>query len=147
MASGARPKVVIDTNVLFEGVTQQGGAPGYLIEAWLAELLDVRVSNALAYEYVDVLSRKLSEKRWKAVQPVVGVLLSKAQFVTVYFSWRPISPDPADDHIIDCAMNAGAAVITSNLKHFRTAQRSLGLEVFTPQAVVIRLANQQGTRR
>ena len=73
MASGARPKVVIDTNVLFEGITRQGGASGYLIEAWLAELLDVRVSNALAYEYADVLSRKLSEKRWKALQPVVRI--------------------------------------------------------------------------
>lgn len=141
MASSVRPKVVIDTNVLFEGLTQQGGASGYLIEAWLSDLLETRVSNALAYEYTDVLSRKLSENRWKALQPVVGTLLRKAQFVVVYFSWRPISPDQADDHVIDCAMNAGAAVITSNVRHFRNAQQSLGLEVLTPLELVIRLAN------
>lgn len=142
MVSSVRPKVVIDTNVLFEGLTQRDGASGYLIEAWLGDLLDTRVSNGLAYEYTDVLSRKLSENRWEALQPVVGTLLGKAQFVVVYFSWRPISPDQADDHVIDCAMNAGAAVVTSNVRHFRNAQRSLGLEVLTPLELVMRLANQ-----
>lgn len=139
MLSKFRHKVVIDTNVVFEGLTQQGGAAGYIIEAWLADLLDVRVSNALAYEYTDVLLRKLAAKRWHTVKPVLGILLSKVQFVTVYFSWRPISPDKADDHIVDCAMNAGAVVITSNLKHFRTAQAALGLEVLSPLALVLRL--------
>ena len=51
--------VVIDTNVVFEGLTKQGSAAGLVIDAWLAGLLQVHVSNALAYEYEDVLSRKL----------------------------------------------------------------------------------------
>lgn len=125
------PKIVIDTNVLFEGLTKKGGAAGLLIDAWVAELLDVYVSNALAYEYVDVLSRKCSQSRWEELKPVLGSLLSKAQFVPVYFSWRPSSPDPGDEHVIDCAMNAGAIVITSNLKDFQMAKRSLGLSVMT----------------
>ncbi|MBE9061097.1 putative toxin-antitoxin system toxin component, PIN family [cf. Phormidesmis sp. LEGE 11477] len=53
-------RVVIDTNVVFEGLTKRGGAAGLAIEAWLAGLLTVYVSTALAYEYVDVLSRKLA---------------------------------------------------------------------------------------
>lgn len=125
-------KIVVDTNVLFEGLTKQGGAAGYVIEAWLAGLLNVRVSTPLAYEYADVLSRKLSEKRWTEIKPVLGALLGKAQFVTIYYSWRPASPDKADEHIIDCAMNAGALVITNNLKDFQNAKKSLGLEVLTP---------------
>ncbi len=140
MPSAPHLPVVIDTNVLFEGITQQGGAAGLVIEAWLANLLAVHVSDALAYEYLDVLSRKLSEKRWRRLESVLGTLLSQAQFVTVYFTWRPISPDKADEHVIDCAMNAGAAVVTSNLKHFQKAKQSLGLEVLTPLDLVIRLA-------
>ena len=42
-------KVVIDTNVVFEGVTKQGGAAGLIIDSWLAGVVDVYVSNALAY--------------------------------------------------------------------------------------------------
>ena len=67
--------VVIDTNVVFEGLTKQGGAAGLVIDAWLAGLLEVCISNALAYEYEDVLSRKISKPRWQKLQPVLDKLL------------------------------------------------------------------------
>jgi predicted nucleic acid-binding protein len=75
-------RFVIDTNVVFEGLTKQGSACSIIIDAWLADLFQVYVSNALAYEYADVLSRKLSQERWQRIQPVLGTLLAKAQFVT-----------------------------------------------------------------
>lgn len=112
-----------------------------IIDAWLAGLLKVYVSNALAYEYADVLSRKLSEARWQSLQPVLGTLLAQAQFTKIYYSWRPISPDPADEHVIDCAMNASATVVTSNVRDFQTARESLGLGVMTPVEFVIQLAS------
>ena len=125
--------VVIDTNVVFEGLTTQGGACGLILDAWRSGLLNVYVSNALAYEYEDVLARKLSELRWNEVKPVLGHLLNDhVEFVTVHFTWRPISPDPGDDHVIDCAMNANASVITLNLRDFTRARQALGLSVMTP---------------
>lgn len=136
-------RAVIDTNVVFEGLTKRGGAAGFLIEAWLAELIDVRVSNALAYEYVSVLSRKLSEKRWWRIEPVLGTLLAQAEFVVINYSWRPISPDPQDDHVVDCAMNAGAVVITSNTRDFRTPEKQLGLPVLTPAEAVLVLVEKE----
>ena len=60
--------------------------------------------------------------------------------VPVYFSWRPMSPDPGDDHVIDCAMNAGVPVVTANVRDFRLAQQTLGLVVLTPVDFVTRLA-------
>ena len=141
MSFESLPRVVIDTNVIFEGLTKQGGACGFVIDAWLAGLLQVHVSNALAYEYADVLSRKLTQERWLRLKPVVGALLSQAQFVVIHYSWRPISLDPGDDHVIDCAMNAHATVVTSNIKDFKTAKKSLGLRVLTPTELVIQLTN------
>jgi len=132
-------RCVVDTNVLFEGVTQQGGAAGLLVDAWLAEALEICVSNALAYEYTEVLARKLSSYRWQQLKPVLGTLLDGARFVTIYYSWRPISPDPGDDHVIDCAMNAGAVVITSNLGDFQSAIASLSLQVLTPVEAILQL--------
>jgi len=81
---------------------------------------------------VDVLSRKLSKERWNKVKPVVGALLSQSTFVITYFSWRPISPDPGDEHVIDSAMNAGAVVITSNIRHYKLAEATLGLKLMKP---------------
>jgi predicted nucleic acid-binding protein len=136
-------RVVIDTNVVFEGLTKKGGAAGFIIDAWLAELFDVYLSNTLAIEYVDVLSRKLSNDRWLRLQPILGTLLNQAQFIPIYFSWRPISPDVGDDLVIDCGMNANAIVVTSNVRDFRQAQQSLGLQVMTPTELVIKLVNQR----
>ncbi|WNN89304.1 PIN domain-containing protein [Gloeocapsopsis dulcis] len=62
-------RVVIDTNVVFEGLTKQGSAAGFVIDAWLAGLIQVHVSNALAHEYEDVLSRKLSDACWQELKP------------------------------------------------------------------------------
>lgn len=133
-------RAVIDTNVMFEGLTHKGGAPGLIVDAWLAELFRPCVSNALAYEYADVLSRKLSSRRWQDIKPTLGTLLMKAEFTVVYFMWRPSSPDPADEHLIDCAMNAGAILVTSNIKDFKTAQSSLGLNVMNPVDFIVQLA-------
>lgn len=131
--------VVIDTNVLFTGLTKQGGAEGFIIEAWLEGLLTVNVSNSLAYEYVDVLSRKLSPQRWLKLKPLLGILLTKVQFTLIYYSWRPTSPDPGDDLVIDCAMNANAIVVTSNIKDFERAKTALGLSIMTPKELIIKL--------
>ena len=134
-------RIVVDANVVFEGLTKQGGASGLIVDAWLARLMVVCVSNALAYEYDDVLSRKLSEARWSKLQSVLGQLLSVTQYTNIYFSWRPTSPDPGDDLVIDCAMNAGAIVVTSNIRDFQSAKESLGLRVMTPVQFLSRLAS------
>ncbi|WP_017326795.1 putative toxin-antitoxin system toxin component, PIN family [Synechococcus sp. PCC 7336] len=136
--------VVIDTNVVFEGLTKRGGTAGLIVEAWLAGLLNVYVSTALAYEYTDVLSRKLSAARWQKLRPVLGTLLDCAQFVAIYYSWRPTSPDAGDDLVVDCAMNSDATVITSNLRDFQSAKESLGVEVMSPVQLVMKLASVEG---
>lgn len=134
-------RAVIDTNVIFEGLTKQGGSAGVIIEAWLGDLFQAYVTNALAYEYTDVLARKLSPERWQEVRPVLGTLLGKADFVDIYYSWRPVSPDPGDDHVIDCAMNSAAVVVTANIRDFRLAQESLGVRVLSPLEFVIELGD------
>lgn len=134
-------RVVLDTNVVFEGLTKQGSASGLIIDAWISGFLEICVSNALAYEYQDVLSRKLSEPRWQKIQPILGSMLSQIKFIVIYYSWRPTSPDPGDDLVIDCAMNAAATVITSNIRDFERAREVLGLQVMTPVDLVKKLAS------
>jgi hypothetical protein len=66
-------------------------------------------------------------------------MLAHVEFVSIYFSWQPTSPDPGDDLVIDCAMKAGAPVVTTNVRDFRLAQESLGLAVMTPVEFVVML--------
>ncbi len=138
----ARLRAVVDTNVVFEGLTKRGGACGLIVEAWLAGLFTPCVANALAYEYADVLSHKLSHQKWQSVQPVLAVMLAKAEYVPVRYSWRPTSPDPGDDHVIDCAMNAISVVVTSNIADYQLAVSHLGLTVLTPVQFVTMLGKE-----
>ena len=41
MSQSSLLSVVIDTNVVFEGLTKKGGSAGLIIDGWLAELFDV----------------------------------------------------------------------------------------------------------
>lgn len=137
-------RVVVDTNVIFEGLTRKGGACGLVVDAWRAGLFTVCISDALAYEYDDVLSRKFSERRWEETKPILAELVGgHAEFVTIWFSWRPASPDPGDDHVIDCAMNARALVVTYNVKDFGEAVRTLGLKVMSPVKFLEYLADRE----
>lgn len=77
---------------------------------------------------------------WKRLQPVLGILLNLAEFIIIYYSWRPTSPDAGDDLVIDCAMNAGAIIITSNIRDFRSAKEYLGVQVMTPTQFITKLA-------
>lgn len=133
-------RAVIDTNVLFEGLTKQGGACGLVVEAWLNEQFRACVSTALEYEYADVLSRKLSAIRWQAISPVLGLLLDQSEWVTIYYSWRPASPDPGDDLVVDCAMNASAMIVPHNSQDFRHAAQTLGVAVVSAPEFIKRLA-------
>ena len=67
--SSVAMRIIIDTNVIFEGLTQRGSASGLIVLAGLAGRHDVCVSNALMYEYESVLSRELAPQRWRTLQP------------------------------------------------------------------------------
>ena len=131
--------VVVDTNVVFEGLTKQGSASDLIVTAWLAGLLNVYTSNALAYEYESTLSNKLSPIRWRQAKPLLLRMLKHVQFISIYYSWRPLSPDPGDEHVIDYALNVNATVITANLRDFRKAQEEVGLSVLSPVEFVNQL--------
>jgi len=146
MNSEQKIRVVLDTNVVFEGLTKQGGESSAIIDAWFAELIIVCVTNAVAYEYFDVLTRKLSARRIKGAIETLVTLLESAELTTVNYSWRPSSPDPGDECFIDCTMNANALLVTFNIKDFRLAQFNLGMKVRTPEEFLEILANQLGEK-
>lgn len=135
-------RAVIDTNVVFEGLTTQGNASAIIIEAWLQNQFTACVTNAVAKEYVATLSNKLSTSRWQKISVVLRALLTRAQYVDTYFCWRPSSPDPADDMIIDAAMNANALLVTKNNTDFLQANTKLGLNILTPSVFIEYLAHQ-----
>ena len=122
---------VVDTNVLFEGLTHLGPA-AEIVDAWVARRFQPCVSTALALEYHDVLARKLAPRRGEAALKALQALLARSIYVPIRFSYRPASPDPGDDFVVDCVLNARAVLVTSNLRDFREPSERHHLTVVGP---------------
>lgn len=129
---------VVDTNVLFEGLTHLGPA-AEVMDAWAGREFLPCISTALALEYHDVLARKLSPVRGDAVLKALQALLARAKWVPIRFSFRPASPDPGDDLVIDCVLNSQSLLITSNVRDFREPARQWGFAVLRPPDFLRRL--------
>ena len=83
----------------------------------------------MAYEYEDILSRKLSKRRWSDLKHIFTDILFRMNLTDIIISYRPSSPDPGDDHVIDCAVNSNIVIVTNNTKDFKLAKRALGIKI------------------
>jgi predicted nucleic acid-binding protein len=124
-------RAVVDTNVLFEGLTHFGPSAD-VMDAWVAGDFQPCVSTALALEYQDVLGRKLRPVRGEAALMALQALLARSLYVPIRFSYRPASTDPGDDLVIDCVLNSRSVLVTSNVRDFREPARQFGFVVMRP---------------
>ncbi len=99
------------------------------------------VSTALFLEYEDVLLR--AEHRLATgmneqdVQQALAAFASAAEPVEVHFRWRPQLRDPADELVLEAAVNGGAdALVTHNLRDFEVAGKRFRLRVLTPKELL-----------
>jgi len=113
-------RAVVDTNVLFTGLSRRG-PEGAIIDSWVKRQFCPCVSTALALEYEDVLIRKLGAVKRETALKALQALLARCEFVPIRFTYRPASPDPGDDLVVDCVLNSRSLLITSNVRDFREA--------------------------
>jgi predicted nucleic acid-binding protein len=131
-------RAVIDTNVLFEGLTHLGPS-AEVIDAWVANRFRPCVSTALALEYQDVLARKLAPSRGNGALMALQALLTRCEYVPIYYSYRPASRDPGDDFVVDCVLNSHSVLVTQNVRDFAAVCRELGFRVFRPSEFLTEL--------
>ena len=126
-------RAVIDTNVVFEGLTHLGQS-AKVLDAWAERRFRPCVSTALALEYRAVQARKLAPLRGEAALMALQALLARGEYVPIYFSYRPASPDPGDDLVVDCVMNSRSLLVTNNTRDFLAASRQLGFPILRPES-------------
>lgn len=131
-------RAVIDTNILFEGLSNRGPC-GEVLDAWVARRFVPCVSTALALEYEEALANKFSARRRDTVLAALQALLTRAAYVPIISRVRPMSPDPDDDFVIECAYNAGALLVTHNTRDLKIAETALGIPVLGASVLLDRL--------
>lgn len=66
-------------------------------------------------------------------QAFLDALAAFVEPVPIHFLWRPQLHDPADELVLEAAVNAAAdALLSFNLRHFRPAAERFGLLVAPP---------------
>ena len=99
------------------------------------------LTPALFLQYEDVLKRpeqlRASRVTLTQVDQILAALASAAEPVTIHYSWRPQSPDPTDELVLEAAVNGRAdALVTYNLRHFAQAAARFGLRLARPVEVL-----------
>lgn len=139
-----QPRFVLDTSVIVAGLRSRLGASNRILILVAEERLVPLVTTALFLEYEDVLNRP--EQRLAThmseddVAQFLAAVASAAEPVDVHFLWRPQLADPADELVLEAAVNGRAqAIVTHNVRHFLRAAREFGVQVITPAELLERM--------
>ena len=127
------------------GLRSPSGASAALVDRALREKFALVLSVALALEYeaacvgpAQLLASDLSEAEARAV---VSALCSVAEPVVPRFLWRPQLRDPADEMVLEAAINGRAdALVTFNQRDFGVAPGRFGIALCTPREALRRIS-------
>ena len=105
------------------------------------------VTTAVFLEYESVLLRpehRLATKMSEAdVEGFLKAFASAAEPVEISFRWRPQLRDPADELMLEAAVNGRAeAIVTHNVTDFELAPSRFGIRIMTPARLLKELPKQ-----
>ena len=137
------PRVVLDTNILVSAARSRKGASFALLSALRAGRFVALVSVPLMLEYEAVLKRPeqlaASGRSATMTDAFLDALSLRAEPVHLHYLWRPQLRDPADEMVLETALNGRAeALVTLNTGDFGAASH-FRLPVLTPGAFLRRL--------
>jgi predicted nucleic acid-binding protein len=129
-----RYRVILDTNVILAAMRSRTGASHRLLLTIGHPRWQSVITPALMYEYEDA-ARRPGNAPGLSPQDITNILdliYQQSHRQLVWFSWRPLSPDPGDDAILEAAIAGGCDYVVSfNERHLHAA-REFGIEVLKP---------------
>lgn len=136
-------RVVLDTNVLVAASRSRRGASFALLHALRERRYVALGSVPLLLEYEAVLKRpehlSVGQRTEAMTDAFLDALCLLMEPVHLHFLWRPQTRDPADEMVLETALNGRAdALVTLNTADFGAAER-FRLTVLTPGAFLRRL--------
>jgi putative PIN family toxin of toxin-antitoxin system len=134
-------RLVLDTDVVVAALRSDQGASRQLLLGALDRRITMLASVPLMLEYEAVLTRPdqlayiglgVAE-----INVVLDALASVIEPVPLHFVWRPRLKDPADEMVLDTAVNGDAdRLATFNLRHLRDAAMEFGIRADRPGVIL-----------
>jgi putative PIN family toxin of toxin-antitoxin system len=130
-------RVVLDTDVVVAALRSPSGAAAEVLRRVHAGHLDMLASVTLFTEYEAVLVRdeqlRASGCSADTMSRVLDELAERVQRVHCWYQWRPQLRDPADEMVLEAAVNGRAeALLSFNRRDFGDAPARFGLVLAAP---------------
>jgi len=120
-------RIVLDTNIFLAAVLQPAKTCRSILRLFLEGKVQPLMSEALFYEYEDILARdalflncpiSAGER-----EDLLNAFLNCCQWINIYYRWRPNLRDEGDNHLIELAV-AGQAelIITRNIRDLTSGE-------------------------
>ena len=141
-------KLVLDTDVVVAALRSPTGAAAELLRRARRGRITLAASVSLFVEYEAVCSRQRHLEAAGLTLTDVGIFLdalaSLIQPVPIHYLWRPQLHDPADELVLEAAVNASAdALLSFNVRHFQAAAAKFGLMVSPPGPFLISIGEEK----
>ena len=133
-------RLVLDTDVVVDGMRSPAGASAALLLAALEQRVTLCANVALMLEYEAVRSRSVHRTAAGLTMKEVGVFLDAiaalVEPVETHYLWRPQLRDPGDEMVLEAAVNGQAqAIVTFNIRDYGDAAAPFGLGLWLPRDV------------
>jgi len=122
------PRIVLDTNVLISAIVF-GGRPRDVLEKVIAGRFTMAISVEMLAEFQGVLEGKKFRYPSDIVRTIVHELLAVSELVRPRMKVEQIKADPADNRILECALESGAACIVTGDRHLLELGRFEGIPI------------------
>jgi putative PIN family toxin of toxin-antitoxin system len=137
-------RLVLDTDVVVAALRSPSGASSGLLSAALDGKAQLLANMALVLEYEAVCARSehLSAAGLGPVELEIflDAVVSLIAPVESHFVWRPQLRDPADEMVLEAAVNGQAdAIVSFNHRDFGTAPAQFGVALLLPRDAFRRL--------
>lgn len=129
-------RLTIDTSILVAATRNAAGPSFALMQLVRQSVVTLCCSPALFLEFEDMLKRpeqlQASGLLAADIDAILNELAALTEPVTTHYQWRPQLRDPADEMVLEAAVNASAdAIVTYSLRDFKPALR-FGILVLNP---------------
>ncbi len=139
---GMSTRIVVDTSVFISALIGAKGPSRELIRRCLLGEYQPLMGTALLSEYEAVMGREEILVRCSLEKDDINSLLtafmSVAEWIKIYYSWRPNLKDEGDNHLIELAVAGNARIIaTNNLKDFRLSELTFpDISILKPEQII-----------
>ena len=126
-------RVVLDTNVLISAILFRG-KPRQILEKAIRGEIQLCISEPILEEFRGVLRRSRFDYSPEMVQIMLTELTGIANLVNPSRAIEVVSEDPADNRILECAVEAKASYIVTGDSHLLKLSRYGNIQILNAVA-------------